>query len=84
VPKDERIIVLSMYDGIATGRFCFDSLGYKNIAYYAYELDPYAIRIAKSNFGDIIHCGDAFAVRESDWFMERAVEMWGRFYSKNS
>jgi DNA (cytosine-5)-methyltransferase 3A len=83
VPKDEKIIVLSLYDGIGTGRYCFDILGYKNISYYAYEVDKYAIQVALSNYGDIIQCGDAFGVREPDWFMERAVKMWERFYSKN-
>jgi hypothetical protein len=33
-----------------------------------------------SNYSDIIQCGDAYAVRESEWFMEKAVKMWDRFY----
>ena len=36
VPKDEEIIVLSMYDGIGTGRYCLDKMGFTNIKYYAY------------------------------------------------
>ena len=84
VPKNERIIVLSMYDGIGTGRYCFDRLGYKNVTYYSYEIYSYAIRVALSNYPDIIECGDAFKVRERDWFMERAVMMWDRFYKKKS
>jgi len=83
VPKNERIICLSMYDGIAAGRYSFDMLGYNNITYYAYEIDPYARKIAMNNYGDsIIQCGDAFQVRERDWFMEKAVAMWERFYQK--
>ncbi|MCM1506378.1 MAG: DNA cytosine methyltransferase [Ruminococcus flavefaciens] len=31
VPKNEKILVLSMYDGIATGRYCLDKMGFKNI-----------------------------------------------------
>ena len=77
VPKDERIIVLSMYDGIGTGHYCFDRLG------YAYEVDKHAVKVALSNYPDIIQCGDAFAVR-GDWFMERAVMMWDRFYANMS
>lgn len=64
IPKDEEIVVLSMYDGIGTGRYCFDKLGYHNIKYYAYEIDKYAMQIANSNYEDIIQCGDAFQVRE--------------------
>ncbi len=67
IPKDEEIIVLSMYDGIGTGRYCFDKLGYKNIKYFAYEIDKYAKQIAMTNYPDIIQMGDAFQVREDDW-----------------
>lgn len=73
VPKDEEIVVLSMYDGIGTGRYCFDRLGYHNIKYYAYEIDKYAMQIANSNYADIIQCGDAFRVREEGWEAADAV-----------
>ena len=63
VPKDEELVVLSMYDGIATGRYCLDKMGFTNVKYYAYEIDPYAQKIAMSNYPDIIQCGDAFQIR---------------------
>jgi len=69
IPKDEEIVVLSMYDGIGTGRYCLEKLGYKNITYYAYEIDKYAIQVANKNYPDIIQCGDAFDVRKDDWFL---------------
>lgn len=78
IPKDEEIVVLSMYDGIGTGRYCLEKLGYSNIRYYATEIDKHAIEIAKSNYPDIVECGDAFAVREEEWnikqFRERVKE----------
>lgn len=67
VPRDEEIIVLSMYDGIGTGRYCLDKMGFTNVKYYAYEIDKYPIAIAMDNYPDIIQCGDAFAVREDGW-----------------
>lgn len=67
IPLDEEITVLSMYDGIGTGRYCFDKLGYKNIRYFAYEIDKYAMQISMSNYPDIMQCGDAFQVRELGW-----------------
>lgn len=67
VPRDEELIVLSMYDGIATGRYCLDKMGFTNIKYYAYEIDPYAQKIAMSNYPDIVQCRDAFRVREDGW-----------------
>ena len=69
IPLNEEIVVLSMYDGIATGRYCLDKLGYKNIKYYAYEIDKYAIKCALDNYPDIIECGDAFQVRNDDWLV---------------
>ena len=67
VPKDEEIVVLSMYDGIGTGRYCLDKMGFTNIKYYAYEIDKYAKQIANKNYPDIIQMGDAFDVRLPDW-----------------
>lgn len=67
VPKDEEIIVLSMYDGIGTGRYCLDKMGFTNVKYYAYEIDKYAKQVSMSNYPDIIQCGDAFDLRNPDW-----------------
>ena len=46
IPKDYPIEVLSMYDGIATGRYCLEKLGYTNVTYKAYEIDKYIYRMA--------------------------------------
>lgn len=70
VPHDEELVVLSMYDGIGTGRFCLDKMGFTNIKYYAYEIDKFAIQVATSNYPDIIECGDAFNVRNAEWSLQ--------------
>lgn len=67
ISKNEEIVVLSMYDGIGTGRYCLDKMGFTNVKYYAYEIDKYAKQIAMSNYPDIIQCGDAFDLRHPDW-----------------
>ena len=67
IPKNYPIEVLSMYDGIATGRYCLEKLGYTNITYKAYEIDEYAKKVAMKNYPDIIQCGDAFRLRNEDW-----------------
>lgn len=67
VPRDEEIVVLSMYDGIGTGRYCLEQMGFTNVRYYAYEIDPYAIKVSSSNYPDIIQLGDAFDLRREDW-----------------
>lgn len=70
IPRDEKIVVLSMYDGIATGRYCLDKMGFTNVEYHAYEIDKYAMKVAMSNYPDIIQHGDAFQVRNDDWSLE--------------
>lgn len=67
IPLDEELQVLSLYDGIATGMYCLNKLGYTNVTYKAYEIDKYAMEVAKYNWPDIVECGDAFAVRENNW-----------------
>lgn len=67
VPRDEEIVVLSMYDGIGTGRYCLDKMGFTNVKYFAYEIDKYAKEISMSNYPDIIQLGDAFDLRHPDW-----------------
>lgn len=67
ISRDEEIVVLSMYDGIGTGRYCLDKMGFSNVKYYAYEIDKFAIKVAQSNFPDIIELGDAFDLRRPEW-----------------
>lgn len=66
-----------MYDGIGTGRYCLEQMGFTNIKYYAYEIDPYAIKISESNYPDIIQLGNAFDLRNEDWHLpekEKSME----------
>lgn len=74
VDRNEEVVVLSMYDGIATGRYCIEKLGFKNVKYYAYEIEQTAIDVALDNYPDIIEMGDAFQVREPDWFLPEMKE----------
>lgn len=67
IPKDYPIEVLSLYDGIATGRYCLEKMGFTNITYKAYEIDKYAINVATYNYSDIEECGDVFQVRNDNW-----------------
>ena len=74
ISRNEEIIVLSMYDGIATGRYCLEKIGFKNIKYYAYEIEETAIRVALDNYPDIIEMGDAFQVQEENWCLPEMKE----------
>ena len=67
VPRDEKLLVLSLYDGIGTGRYCLDKMGFTNVEYHSFEIDKYAMQIAQSNYPDIIQHGDAFQVRDESF-----------------
>lgn len=67
IPRDEQLLVLSMYDGIGTGRYCLDKMGFRNVEYHAYEIDKYAMRVALDNYPDIIQHGDAGLIRSLGW-----------------
>lgn len=75
VPRDEELIVLSMYDGIGTGRYCLDKMGFTNVTYYAYEIDKFAKSIAMKNYPDIIQMGDAFDLRKEGWKIGAGKEL---------
>jgi DNA (cytosine-5)-methyltransferase 3A len=55
--------VLSLFDGISCARV---ALGDKVKVYYAAEIDPYAIKIAKKNFPTTIHVGDVTKITKED------------------
>lgn len=50
--------VLSLFDGISCGRVALERAGIKVDAYYASEIDKYAIKITQKNYPDTIQLGD--------------------------
>lgn len=63
----ELVEVLSMYDGMSCGHIALDKLGAEITAYYATEIDKYAIQTTQHNYPDTVQLGDAFQVRNDDW-----------------
>lgn len=64
---EEPVEVLSMYDGMSCGHIALDKLGAEITAYYATEIDKYAIQTTQHNYPDTVQLGDAFQVRDDDW-----------------
>ena len=64
---EEPVEVLSMYDGMSCGHIALDKLGAEITAYYATEIDKYAVQTTQHNFPDTVQLGDAFQVRGNDW-----------------
>lgn len=54
--------VLSLFDGIACGRLALERAGIPVSAYFASEISPTAIAVAKRNYPDIVHFGDVRSV----------------------
>lgn len=63
----EPVEVLSMYDGMSCGHIALGKLGADVSAYYATEIDKYAIATTQHNYPETIQLGDAFQVRAPDW-----------------
>ena len=64
---EEPVEVLSMYDGMSCGHIALDKLGVNVTAYYATEIDKYAIQTTQHNYPDTVQLGDAFQVRDDGW-----------------
>ena len=76
--RSEPVEVLSMYDGMSCGHIALDKLGVEITAYYATEIDKYAVQTTQHNFPDTVQLGDAFQVRDESWSIARAMaEQWG-------
>ena len=63
----EPVEVLSMYDGMSCGHIALDKLGAQVTAYYATEIDKYAIQTTLTNYPETVQLGDAFQVRDENW-----------------
>ena len=71
---EEPVEVLSMYDGMSCGHIALDKLGADVTAYYATEIDKYAIQTTQHNYPETVQLGDAFQVRDEEWRPRRAEE----------
>ena len=72
---EEPVEVLSMYDGMSCGHIALDKLGAEITAYYATEIDKYAVQTTQHNFPETVQLGDAFQVRDEEWRLRRAAEV---------
>lgn len=59
--------VLSLFDGIACGRVALERAGIDVDFYFASEIDKHAIKVATTNFPDIIEIGDVNDVKFEDF-----------------
>ena len=62
--------VLSLFDGKSCGRIALDRANIKVEAYYASEIDKYAIEVSQDNYPEIIQLGDV--ARWHEWNIDWA------------
>lgn len=58
--------VCSLFDGMSCGQIALERAGVPVNAYYASEIDQYAIQTAKKNYPNTIHLGDVRDVKGDD------------------
>lgn len=51
-------VILNLFGGMEAGRVACERADIPIRKYFSSEIDPYAIKIAKKNFPDIVHVGD--------------------------
>ena len=66
LPKDEEIVVLSMYDGMSCGQIALKELGLNIKIYIAVEIDKYCQDTIMTNFPNTILFSDAFDIRDKN------------------
>ena len=54
--------VLSLFDGMSCGQIALNKAGIKYDAYFASEVDKYAIKVAQANYPDTVQIGDVTQV----------------------
>lgn len=58
--------VLSLFDGISSGRLALERAGIEVENYFSSEIDKYCIEVAQTNFPDTIQLGDVVNVKGED------------------
>lgn len=62
------MIVLSLFNGMNTGRQALENVGIKVEKYYSSEIKPYAIKLTQHHFPDTIQVGDV--TKWNEWNIE--------------
>lgn len=62
----DNLTVLSLFDGMSCGRITLDKMGITPKAYYASELDKFAIKETEANWPGTVQLGDVTKWREWD------------------
>ena len=65
IKGEEKMNVLSLFDGMSCGQLALQRSGIQVNKYYASEIDKYAIKIAQKNFPNTVQLGDVQNVKSN-------------------
>ena len=65
--------VLSLFDGLSSGRIALERAGIPITKYYASEIDKYAIQVSQKNYPDIVQLGDINSFNDGYWDLTTAL-----------
>lgn len=71
---EKGINVLSLFDGVSCGQVAFERAGIKVNNYYAFEIEPNAIKITNHNYPNTIQCGDVFKTDFTE-FLDKEIDI---------
>lgn len=84
--SEKELVVVSLFDGISCGLQALKNLGFKNIKYFASEIDRHAIKVSVDNHPEIIRLGDVKTVKIKNGYIESENGKWKlgdeNFYQK--
>jgi len=66
--------VLSLFDGMACGRIALDKVNVKVDTYFRSEIDPYATKVAESQWDDVVSLGDVRYVNAE--MLGQSISCW--------
>lgn len=72
---NNKINVLSLFDGMSCGRVALERAGVKVGKYFASEIDKYAIKVAQKNYPDTIQLGDVCDIQYPETFDGHKIDL---------
>lgn len=64
--QQNRITVLSLFDGMSCGQIALNRAGIKYDKYFASEIKPHAIKVTQHNYPNTIQLGDVRSIKAED------------------
>ena len=78
--KKDKLVVLSLFDGMSGGQIALDKLGFSvqkgNLEYYASEIKPYAIQVVQENYPKTTQVGDITKLEYKNGILDNMENSW--------